>query len=66
MKKSKPNVADASGEKKRIHLLDLLRGCAVTAMVLYHMTYTFGEMFAFPFFAKLLGATQNISLSLRL
>ncbi|MBQ6020188.1 MAG: DUF1624 domain-containing protein [Clostridia bacterium] len=60
MKTEKQNGPDAL-EKNRIHLLDLLRGIAVTAMVLYHMTYTFGEMFAFPFFAKLLGATQNIA-----
>ncbi len=60
MKTEKQNGPD-SNEKKRIHLLDLLRGAAVIAMVLYHMSYTFGEMFAFPFFVKLLAATQNIA-----
>ena len=61
MGKTKRRGKSASVTKKRIHLLDLLRGCAVIAMVLYHMTYTFGLMFGFPFFAKLLAATQNIA-----
>ncbi len=47
--------------RKRIRLLDLIRGCAVIAMVLYHTVYTFGAMFRFPFFLRILLAAQDVA-----
>lgn len=61
MRKTGPRGDAAKGEKKRIRLLDLLRGCAAIAMVLYHTTFTFGAVYGFPFFFKLFTATKNIA-----
>ena len=36
--------------KKRIALIDFLRGAAIINMLLYHMAFTFSEMFGFDFF----------------
>ena len=69
---------EANTEKKRIHLLDEIRGLAVFCMVFYHAYYVFGDMFgmvraqklysffmpAEPLFAALFIAVCGISCSL--
>ncbi len=51
MRKAGSNAETASGAAERIRLLDLLRGCAVIAMVLYHLIFVFGAVFRFPGFS---------------
>lgn len=38
--------------KERIHLLDAVRGLAVLLMVVFHVFFTFGKIFGFPFFQE--------------
>ncbi|MBR5428365.1 MAG: DUF1624 domain-containing protein [Clostridia bacterium] len=62
MKKTKRRGKSASAAKKRIHLLDLLRGLAVIGMVIYHLFYTFGDLFGFPLFIRLKNGTPKFVL----
>ena len=71
-------IIDSNTEKKRIHLLDEIRGLAVFCMVFYHAYFVFGDMFgmvwakklysffmpAEPLFAALFIAVCGISCSL--
>ena len=46
-------IIEANTEKKRIHLLDEIRGLAVFCMVFYHAYYVLGDMFGMAWAQKL-------------
>ncbi len=53
VKYDKISVMEATEEKKRIFLLDEVRGLAVFCMVLYHAYWVFGDVFGFQAAKKL-------------
>ena len=48
-------------EKKRIHMLDAVRGMAVLLMVVFHAFFTYGVLFGFPFFQRGYAAAEEIA-----
>ncbi|MBR3620982.1 MAG: DUF1624 domain-containing protein, partial [Clostridia bacterium] len=53
VKYDKISVMEATEEKKRIFMLDEVRGLAVFCMVLYHAYWVFGDVFGFQAAKKL-------------